>query len=89
MAENVKPMLFAKGLPLIEQLMKAAFDRPRDPRSDAYKLGVRELLANRVLGAPFRCPYKPGTAESDAFYSGSDEGAMIWRQHKEANHGDR
>jgi len=89
MAKNLQPMPFATGLPLIERLMKAAFDRPRDPRSDAYKLGVRELLANRVLGAPFRCPYKQGTAEADAFYAGSDEGRLIWRQREEDGYGDR
>jgi hypothetical protein len=89
MAKTPQSMSFTEGLPLIERLMKAAFDRPRDPRSDAYKLGVRELLANRVLGAPFRCPYTLGTAEADAFFAGSDEGRMIWRQHEEAGHGDR
>jgi len=89
MAKTSQPMPIATGLPLIERLMKAAFDRPRDPRSDAYKLGVRELLANRVLGVPFRCPYKLGTAEADAFFSGSDEGRTIWQQYQEAGNGDR
>jgi hypothetical protein len=89
MATTPQAMTFRDGLPLIEKLVTAAFDRPRDPRSDAYKLGVRELLANQVLGAPFRCPYKLGTAEADAFFSGSDEGRTIWRQYEEADHGDR
>jgi hypothetical protein len=78
-----------EGLQLVDRLTDAAFNRPRDPRSDAYKLGVRELLANRVMGVNFRCPYKLGTAEADAFFAGSDEGRTIWQKHQEAGHGDR
>lgn len=66
---------------LIEKLMTAAFDRPRDPRSDAYKLGVKEILKCRVTGVSYRCPYKLGTAEADAFFSGGDEGNRVWRDH--------
>lgn len=69
--------------------MDGAFSRLRDQRSNAYKLGVRDLLKSRALGVPFRSPHTPGTAEADAFYAGSDEGRLIWRQHTEAGHGDR
>lgn len=89
MANTPHTMPLGAGLDLVESLMRNAFDRPRDPRSDAYKLGMRELLAHRVLGVPFRCPYTIGTAEADAFFSGSDEGRMIWQLHLEAGHGDR
>ena len=67
------------ALALVETMMRAAFDHPRDPRSDAYKLGVRELLNCRTQGIRLVCPYKMGTAEADAFYAGSDEGRAIWQ----------
>ena len=89
MATAPQDMPLGEGLSLVERLVHAAFSKPRDPRSDAYKLGVSELLTNRVLGVPFRCPYKIGTAEADAFFAGGDEGQMIWRQHLEASHGNR
>lgn len=89
MATNPKHGRVAEGLSLVSQLMEAAFDCPREPRSDAYKLGARELLTNRVLGSSFRCAYRLGTAEADAYYAGSDEGRTIWQRYLEAGHGDR
>jgi len=67
---------------LVEKLMKAAFDRPRDPRSFAYKLGVRSLLTSRATKTPLVRPYAAGTVEFDAFFSGVDEGHAVWRQHE-------
>lgn len=81
MATTKKPLSPMDALTLIEKLMSASFDKPRDPRSDAYKRGVRELLKHRAAGMKYSCPYKLGTAEADAFFSGSDEGNHIWRQH--------
>lgn len=66
---------------LLESLIREAFERPRDPRSTEYKAGVRALLASRISGIPFVCPYPPSSAASDAFYSGKDEGCRIWRDH--------
>jgi hypothetical protein len=74
----------AASVLLVERLMITAFCKLRDPRSDAYKLGVRELLNCRSMGLKLRCWYKPGTAEADAFYSGVDEGNRIWREHLES-----
>jgi hypothetical protein len=74
----------ADGLRLVDNLMHTAFNTVRDPRSDAYKLGAKELLKHRAMGVKFRCPYKLGTAEADAFFSGSDEGRMIWSRHLDA-----
>jgi hypothetical protein len=68
---------------LVHQLMSAAFDVVRDPRSEAYKLGARELLNCRVHGLKLVCPYKLGTAEADAYFSGADEGHAIWRRYQE------
>jgi len=69
------------GGDLVEHLMKLAFERPREPRSDAYKNGVRAILAFRAdstlsmsVGA-----YAPGSAERDAFIAGMEEGREVWR----------
>lgn len=67
---------------LVEHLMKATFDRPRDPRSDAYKLGVRSLLNSRATRTPLARPYAAGTVEFDAFFAGVDEGHAVWRQYE-------
>jgi len=66
----------------VNEFMKAAFDRPRDPRSDEYKAGVRASLNFRINGEHTANPYKPGTAQSDAFFSGVDEGHSIFRDLK-------
>lgn len=77
------PMTRAAALALVATFMNAAFapESTRSPRSEAYKLGVRELLNSRTQGMRLVCPYKMGTAEADAFYSGVDEGNYIWRDH--------
>lgn len=64
----------------IDRVYQAAFDHPRDPRSDAYKCGVRDGIASRLKVAPAKCPYRLGTAEADAWFSGVDEGRAIARQ---------
>lgn len=67
---------------IVDDLMRAAFDRPRTPRSDAYKAGVRAELEFRLdRAASVKCPFPPGTAESDAFFSGLPEGRDIYRTH--------
>ncbi len=71
----------------IDQLMKEAFDRPRDARSPAYKLGMRETLALYPAkrdnpAAELRCPFQAGTADFDAFFAGADEGHHVARQEK-------
>lgn len=62
----------------IDQLMAEIFDKPRTPRSDAYKAGVRAVLHFRLIGKArgehVRCPYRLGTAEADAFFGGVAEG---------------
>lgn len=68
--------------PIVDLLMKAAFEKPRDPRSAAYKLGTRSLLNSRVGGGAFSIPFDAGTVEFDAFFSGVDEGKAIWSHHQ-------
>jgi hypothetical protein len=78
-------MEISPGLDLVDTLMRVAFARTRDPRSEAYKRGSREMLKHRALGITLHCPYFLGTAEADAFYSGCSEGSVIWQKHLEAS----
>jgi len=82
-ADHTLPL--GAALALVERLMAEAFNRARDPRSDAYQLGARELLNCKAQGIRLVCPYKMGTAEADAFYSGVDEGNGIWRAYLAAS----
>lgn len=62
-------------------LFNAAFQRPRDSRSVEYKRGVLYILlfkSGAIKRAP--CPYLEGSAQADAWLSGTDEGHSIWRQ---------
>lgn len=65
-------------LSTVDQVVSELFSRPRDPRSVAYKAGVRAAvkfrLYDKARGGHIECPYKVGTAEADAFFSGVDEG---------------
>lgn len=65
--------------PTIDSLMIATFDKPRDPRSAAYKAGARALFARFLHGTAIRCAYPAGSAENDAFYAGIDEGNLVMR----------
>lgn len=57
------------------QIFDQAFSAPRDPRSIAYKKGVLAALEFR-LGecSGIARPYRLGTADADAYFSGLDEG---------------
>ena len=67
----------------LDGLMAAAFDRPREPRSDAYKAGVRAKLSHAFDNVTIAMPYAPGTAEADAFFAGEDEGRAIFARTRE------
>lgn len=52
-----------------------AFKPGRAPRSEAYKQGVLASLRVRIDRLPkVPCPYVVGTADSDAFFAGVEEG---------------
>jgi hypothetical protein len=61
---------------------RAAFNGPRDRRSDAYKAGALALLVRKLDGNASRliCPYPEGSAECDAWFAGVDEGHLIVRR---------
>ena len=70
-----------------QELLDEAFAGPRDPRSDAYKAGCLAVLRYRlgeIEKADFYCPFRPGTAESDAWFAGCDEGSLRHRVYREA-----
>ncbi len=71
----------------VNELVKTAFDKPRDPRSDEYKAGVRASLSFRINGEHVSNPYRLGTPQADAFFSGVEEGHSIYRslQYKQGN----
>ena len=61
----------------VDGLMAAAFDRPREHRSAAYKAGVRAALVLSFDCITRPVPYSIGTAEADAFFAGEAEGRQI------------
>ncbi|SAL07224.1 hypothetical protein AWB78_08482 [Caballeronia calidae] len=69
--------------PTVDELMRRAFDAPRDPTSPEYKAGVRSILNLRVGGIPVPLPYELGTAQADAYFAGQNEGHRIWRKLEE------
>lgn len=62
-----------------QQVFDAAFNRVRSPRSEAYKLGVMACLRVRLDGVVHatKCPYPEGSAESDAYFAGVEEGRAL------------
>ncbi len=59
-----------------------AFGPGRSPRSDAYRAGVIGQLRYRMEEtATNDCPYKAGTAESDAFWAGVTEAWNLLERH--------
>ena len=65
---------------IVDQLLDAAFNIPRDPRSSAYKAGARAALFFRIEGVAIPVSYTAGSAEADAFSAGIEEGHAIWRR---------
>ena len=64
--------------PTAQDVFDVAFQPGRSPRSEAYKRGVLDCLRFRIDGVPEeKCPYSLGTAESDAYLSGVDEGVEL------------
>lgn len=63
-----------------DKLFAEAFapDTHRDSRSIAYKNGVRAAIEKTLrVRDRLACPYKVGTAQADAWFSGREEGRRI------------
>jgi hypothetical protein len=67
----------------VSELMVQAFDTPRDPRSEEYKIGVATALTFRIHGKRMICQYPLGTAAADAYLAGTEEGHRIWREEED------
>lgn len=70
---------------LIEAIMAAAFNTARDPRSPAYRAGVRAALVFRLAGTRMVLPYPLGSAQADAWLYGKEEGHSLWRNLPESS----
>jgi hypothetical protein len=71
----------------VEELMKVAFDASRRTwRSSEYKDGVRAVLEFRFGRATLpELPEMPGTAASDAYLAGMEEGWMLLVRFEQAS----
>jgi len=74
-----------KSMGKAQKLFEQAFDKPRNPRSPAYKQGVLAALKSRIEDIRYTNLYKSGTAKADAFWAGTDEGNLIWRRQGESS----
>ena len=75
------------------QIFKAAFEKPRTPRSTPYRAGAlmclkahEEAIQARASVWQFvndrmatACPHKAGTPSFDAFFAGSQEGTALFK----------
>lgn len=61
----------------VAELLCSAFDCGRTARSAAYKEGVAAQLRLMLQRERLLCPHAPGSAEFDAFFAGTSEGAAI------------
>jgi len=66
-----------------DEIFTEAFSVARNLRSPEYKRGVLAALKFRLEGVKIPPPFPEGTAASDAFYSGVDEGHAHWRSENE------
>jgi hypothetical protein len=74
------------AMTIANQLFNKAFHSTRDPRSEAYKAGVLDTLKFKESGQELKHPFDPGTAESDAWIAGNQEGHNIWRSEAEGDY---
>lgn len=72
-----------------QAIFDEAFPVWRPKRSDAYRKGVFLHLRYRMLETvQYTCPYEPGSAEADAFWSGVSEGWNLLAKYKADCRGD-
>lgn len=67
----------------VEQIVDEAL-QGETPHSAAYRSGMLAALRYRLQGVHIDIPYRPGTAEADAFFSGVDRGHFEWRTIRKA-----
>lgn len=62
------------------ELVITAAQARGDRRSAVYWRGALDVLRFRLEGERIQCPYKAGTVEFDAYFSGNDRGHLLWNQ---------
>lgn len=49
------------------------------PRSPEYRRGIEDVLRFKIEGKRIVCPFREGTAQFDAYFSGNDRGWALYR----------
>lgn len=62
-----------------EAIVDAA-KRYGDKRSAEYWRGALDVLRFRMHAERIQCPYREGTVQFDAYFSGNDRGHVLWRE---------
>lgn len=84
-ASTAKHGTTSMALPTAAEVYARAFFAGRDPRSDAYRVGVLDTLRHRLEGVSFPATLFPcGSAERDAYFAGADEGRALAAAAKDA-----
>lgn len=74
----VQGVLFDPATLCPECITDAALERG-DKRSAEYRAGLLSVLKFKLQGIRIECPYRAGTAQFDAYFSGNDRGFAGWR----------
>jgi len=56
-----------------------------DKRSLVYRQGMVDVLRLKFHGTPLPTPYRPGSVEFDAYYSGNERGHQLYRLLQQAS----
>lgn len=56
-------------------------------RSAEYRAGLLDVLKFKMRGERIECPYRPGTAQFDAYFAGNTRGFAVYRAHLEQQGG--
>lgn len=66
-----------------KEIVNAALEHG-DKRSAEYRRGMLDVLRFRLEGIRITCPYKAGTAQFDAYFSGNSRGHELARPLRES-----
>jgi len=69
------------------ETIAAAALRHGTPRSAEYRAGLLDVLMFKMRGERIQCPYRPGSAQFDAYFAGNDRGFAVYRAYLEQQRG--
>lgn len=73
-----KYLVIAEDNATIEQHAQAVYEKRSPNRSDAYSVGVQQIIWRHYgLITELSCPYQDKSAESDAYHAGIAEGRKL------------